>query len=627
MAEKSPRFRMNHPVIVTFLIFAIIAFMYFTAEVLQPLALALLFSLILTPVSEFLERRGLPRVPAVFLTVLVVLGSLGGVGYVVYDQLNELGIELAENQDRIKSKFQDIFQPGSPSAASQLSKMADEISREMIDSEDVDATAEPVERQPTVVSSAYPGSGPVQQVEIVNQPSFQERLQRAVGPILQPAAIFGLVLILVLFIMMNREDLLDRIIQTFGLSQISMTTRTLEEAGRRVGRYLAIFTLYNSTCGLILGTGLYLIGIPYAVLWGFLAAVLRFIPYVGPWSAFALPLIYSIAFFEGWQEPVMVIVLFLVLEAISNGFLEPIIYGRTAGITAVGLLTAAMFWTWLWGPLGLLLSTPLTTCLAVLGKYVPGLRFFATMLGEESTLEHDVRFYQRLLALDQDGAVEIVEEALEQKPRDEVFDQILIPTLARSERDHARKVIEESEREFVWRVVRDILDELEGSPELGLDALTVHSATGKEGASTKPFKIVGVATNDTADAPALRMLGQLIEVSGCELKIIAVTSTPLEVVDQVAEEAPDLVLLSHLPPVGLTVARYLARKLRASSDDRPLWVGRWGDQGDTERVAERLKSMGANRVVFSLDEARDRILDLAHPKPQETGAKLVKTAR
>lgn len=629
MAEKSPRFRMNHPVIVTLLIFAIIGFMYFTAEVLQPLALALLFTLILTPLSEFLERRGLPRVPAVFLTVFVVLGALGGVSYVVYEQLNDLSMELAENQEKLKSKFRDIFRSESPSAASQLSQMADEITKEVIGSgEDADEEAPEVATTPsarTVGGPAYPGSGPAQRVQIVDQPSFQERLQTAVGPLLQPVAIFGLVLILVLFIMMNREDMTDRIIQTFGLSQISMTTRTMEEAGRRVGRYLAIFTLYNSACGFLLGLGLYFIGIPYAVLWGFLAAVLRFIPYVGPWTAFALPLIYSIAFFDTWQEPLMVIALFLILEAISNGYLEPIIYGRTAGITAVGLLTAAMFWTWLWGPLGLLLSTPLTTCLAVLGKYVPSLRFFATMLGEESSMDRDVRFYQRLLALDQDGAVEIVEEALEKSPRATVFDEILLPTLARSERDRSREVIEPSEQEFIWRVTRDILEELEGTPELGLEALTTSAAPNQK-ESPKRFKIIGIATNDTADALALRMLAQLIEPAGCDLEIINDASKPLEVADQVAEAAPDLVLLSHLPPFGLTVARYLTRKLHARYPDRPLWVGRWKDQGDTDQIAQRLKAMGANRIVFSLDEAKERILELAFPKPETNAAKLVETA-
>ena len=220
-------------------------------------------------------------------------------------------------------------------------------------------------------------------------------------------------LILVLFMLMGREDLSDRIVGLFGHRQVSLTTRTMEEIGQRISRYLATFALVNSGFGLVIGLGLGLIGVPYAVLWGCLAAMLRFIPYVGPAVAFVLPLVFSFAHFPGWAQPLEVVALFGVVEVVLNSFLEPVIYGKTTGVSALGLLVAAMFWTWLWGTLGLLLSTPLTVCLAVLGKYVPSLRFFATLLGEEAELEPDVRFYQRLVALDRDGAIEVVEAAAE----------------------------------------------------------------------------------------------------------------------------------------------------------------------------------------------------------------------
>src|SRR3954465_7600197 len=216
---------------------------------------------------------------------------------------------------------------------------------------------------------------------------------------------------------MGREDLSDRIIGLFGNRQISLTTRTMEEIGRRISRYLATFALVNSGFGLVIGLGRGLIGVPYAVRWGCVAAMLRFIPYVGPAVAFLLPLVFAFAHFPGWAQPLEVVVLFGVVEVLLNGYLEPVIYGKTTGISALGLLVAAMFWTWLWGTLGLLLSTPLTVCLAVLGKYVPSLRFLGGLLGEEAELEPDVRFYQRLVALDRDGAIEVVEGALKQRDR------------------------------------------------------------------------------------------------------------------------------------------------------------------------------------------------------------------
>jgi hypothetical protein len=468
-------------------------------------------------------------------------------------------------------------------------------------------------------------------VRIVARPSFQERLRTTIGPYMEPIAVGSLVLILVLFILLHREDLSDRIIQLFGLGRISLTTRTMEEAAQRISRYLAIFSTYNATFGLIVTIGLWLIGIPYAVLWGFLTAVLRFIPYVGPTTAFALPLLFSVARFDTWREPALVAALFMGLEAISSGFLEPVVYGRTTGITAVGLLVSATFWTWLWGPLGLLMSTPLTSCLAVLGKYVPSLRFFATLLGEEAVLDPDVRFYQRLLLLDQDGAIEIVEAAMQERPRAEVFDHILIPALSRAERDAAREEIDEAQQAFVWRVIDEILDELMVAASPGP---TVPAPDGRAQGATAPAplpdgvprpvqagpatgKILGVATNDVSDGLVLRMLGQLLlETPGFSLEIITDASSPLKVADHVARNFPDLVLLSHLPPVGLTPARYLVRRLRARFADLPIWVGRWGETGAAEGAAERLMDAGATRVILGVADAHQRILEALRPKSE-----------
>ena len=301
------------------------------------------------------------------------------------------------------------------------------------------------------------------------QPSFRQRLETTVGPYIESLGVGSFVLILVLFMLMNREDVSDRLVRLFGQRRVSLTTKTMEEVGQRISRFLAVMVMLNSSFGLIIGLGLWAIGVPYAILWGFLAGTLRFIPYVGAAISFVLPLIFSIAFFEGWREPILVFALFAVIETVANSFLEPIIYGKTTGVSALGLLVAAMFWTWLWGGLGLLLSTPLTVCLAVLGKYVPGLRFFATMLGEEPALEPGVRFYQRLLAMDQDGATAIIEEAMKKQHRIEIFEEYLIPTLARCERDRMQEDIDEREQVFIWRVIGDLLDDLAETPELTLE--------------------------------------------------------------------------------------------------------------------------------------------------------------
>ena len=443
--HKSP---MDHPVVVTFLILAVIGAMALAAEVLKPLALAVLLSFALAPIAGFLERRRMPRAIAVLLTVALALGSLGGIGYVVVRQLAMLAYQLPSYQKEIQKKV-DFLKPADDTAIHRAQEFAGNLSR-------------------SLDTPVVPGHEAMA-VRVIEEPTFQQRLQGAVGPYLEFIGVGIFVLILVLFMLMNREDLGDRIVQLFGRRQINLTTRTMGEIGQRISRYLAMITLVNAGYGLIVGLGLWAIGVPYALLWGCLAAMARFIPYVGATVAFLMPLTFSVAHFPGWRQPLEVVAIFGAVE-VALTYLEPVVYGKSTGVSALGLLVAAMFWTWLWGLLGTLLSTPMTLCLAVLGKYVPSLGFFATLLGEEDELDQDIRFYQRLVSLDQDGATAVVEAALKERPRAEVFDQILVPALSRAGRDAARGELDESGMAFVRRVIGAILDDLEVTEDVGLKA-------------------------------------------------------------------------------------------------------------------------------------------------------------
>ena len=447
---------MDHPVVVTFLILAVIAAMSLAAEVLKPLALAVLLSFALAPLAGFIERRRVPRAIAVLLTVALALGSLIGIGYVVVRQLSMLAYQLPSYQERIQKKV-DFLTPSDDTAFYRAQKVAGDVAK-------------------SLDAPVVPGHEAMD-VRVIEQPTFRERLQTAVGPYLEFIGVGSFVLILVLFMLMNREALGDRIVQLFGQGQINLTTRTMAEIGQRISRYLAMITLVNSVFGLIVGLGLWAIGVPYAVLWGCLAAMMRFIPYVGAAVAFGLPAVFSVAHFPGWRQPLEVVALFGVIE-VALSYLEPLIYGKTTGVSALGLLVAAMFWTWLWGLLGILLSTPMTVCLAVLGKYVPSLGFFATLLGEEAELDQNIRFYQRLVSHDQDGATAIVEAALKERPRAEVFDQILLPALSNAERDVLRGELEESDVAFIRRVVGEILDDLEGTEEINVQIPSALSCRG-----------------------------------------------------------------------------------------------------------------------------------------------------
>ena len=579
---------MSHPVVITFLILAIVGAMSLAAEVLKPLALSVLLAFALTPLAAFLERRRLPRVAAVVLTVMLALGSIGGFGYVVGRQLSELANELPKYQDNILTKL-NVLEPKEESAIKKVSGVVAKMNEKL--------TSKPTD------------TDAIQKVEVVKAPSFRERLQEAVGPYIEFLGVGSFVLILVLFMMMGREDLRDRIVSLFGHGRVSLTTRTMDEIGQRISRYLATFAMVNSVFGLTVGLGLWAIGVPYAVLWGCLAAMMRFIPYVGPAIAFVLPLVFTVAHFAGWWEAIWVVVLFAVIETALNSYLEPVIYGKTTGVSAFGLLVAAMFWTWLWGLLGILLSTPLTVCLAVLGKYVPSLGVFATLLGEEADLDPDVRFYQRLVALDRDGAVEVVDHALKAQPRAEVFDAILVPAMSRAERDAARGDLEEQDLAFIWRVVEEIVDELDGETEITLASVASGSAAAAGADAGSPQRVLlGVAANDTADAVVLKMLAQLIQPAGLALEVVTDATTPMAMGERVAERSPAMLVLSHLPPEGLTSARYQVRRLRARFPDLPILVGRWGESGKAASAAEGLTEVGASHVSHSLVDARDTII-------------------
>ena len=410
----------DHPIVIAFLIFAVIGFLSLASEFLKPLALAVLLSFALAPLAGFLERRGLPRFVAVILTILLALGVLGAITYQVGQQLTMLANDLPRYEEHVKTKLTSL-QPSQSGAFKRISA----VSRDL---------AKTLEEPPKVAG--------VQQVTVVSQPSYRERLQAAVGPTLERLGVVSFVLILVLFMLSSREDLSDRIVRLFGPSR-SQPDDPNDGRGRPADQPLPgdvhpgeldLRPDHRARARADRRPLRHALGSP--------VRLASFHSLRRPGDGLCPALIFSFAHFEGWREPLLVVALFGTLEIVANSFLEPVIYGRTTGVSALGLLVAAMFWTWLWGTLGLLLSTPLTVCLAVLGKSVPGLGFFATLLGEEPPLEPDVRFYQRLVAMDQDGATAIVETALKQQPRDAVFDQLLIPALARAEHDRARDEID-----------------------------------------------------------------------------------------------------------------------------------------------------------------------------------------
>jgi predicted PurR-regulated permease PerM len=560
-----------------------------------------MLTFLLSPVAGALERIGLGRLPSVILIVVLTFSLLGGIGWVVTFQFGSLANELPKYTGNIKQKIADVRGAGKGGALEKVQKTVEDMKSEIQKGDEPTKAKE--QRRPVVVQA---------------EESFAFwPVPLAVGPIVERFASAGLVIVLVIFMLIYREDLRNRLIRLVGYGRLTVTTRALEEAGQRISRYLLMQTIINSSFGLAVGFALYLIGLPYAVLWGFLAAVLRFIPYIGPFAATIMPSALSLAVFQGWMWPIMIVGLFLVLELLNNMVLEPLLYGESAGVSKVGLLVALAFWTWLWGPIGLLLATPLTVCVVVLGKYVPQLDFIGVLMSDEPVMESNISYYQRLLAMDQDEAAEIVEEHLKTHPPEQIYDDVLVPALNYAGRDRELGRLTENDEQFVFQATREILEGLDtGEPQIIESSSNASEAAMVDGTllpNTPKARIIGCPARGEADELALLMFQQLIDSTRYEVELMADETLTSEVVSLVGEKSPALICIATLPPGGLTQTRYLCKRLRARFPDLKIVVGRWGTGSeDSNKI---LLAAGADKVGTTMIETRAQIVQLIQISP------------
>jgi predicted PurR-regulated permease PerM len=387
----------------------VLALLYWAQAVLIPVALSLLLTFLLAPVVEWLERMHLGRIPAVILAVFFAFAVLAIMGWMITSQLTKLAGDFPKYEANIKKKIADVRQMGKGGAIERVQESVEEIKEEI-----------------NKVEPGKKGTSSPREVVVKGQESATSWPVPAVaGSLVERLASAGLAIVLVIFMLFERADLRNRLIRLIGYGRLTVTTRALEEAGNRISRYLLAQSAINAFYGLAVGVALSLIGLPYAILWGVLGALLRFIPYVGPWLAALMPSVLALAAFEGWLWPLIVVALFAALELFTNAVLETLLYSDSAGVSQVALLIAIAFWTWLWGPIGLLMATPLTVCLVVLGKYVPQLEFISVLMSDEPIAESDIIFYQRLLAGDQDEAAQIVQDYLKSHAPEKVYDDVL----------------------------------------------------------------------------------------------------------------------------------------------------------------------------------------------------------
>src|SRR5687768_5625403 len=443
-------------VLTTIIIVVIVASLYFGRDIFVPLALSILLSFALAPPVRWLHRIHVPRLSSVLIVVTLAFAFILAFCAMIAWQVADLAQQLPAYQQNIESKIDNFLKtPPGGGMFGRASKMIEDIGRK-IEEETEDAAAE---------SPPDPGQ-PAEDVKpvavVVNEPdpNSMQVLRSVVGPLLNPLATAGIVIVFVIFMLLKREDLRDRLIRLLGPRDLSRTTEALDDAARRVGHYLLMQLVVNATYGFPIGVGLWLIGVPNPILWGMLATVLRFVPYIGPIIAAFFPLALAIAVDPTWTTFLWAAALVIVIELISNNAVEPWLYGSSTGLSPVAIIAAAIFWTWLWGPIGLLLSTPLTVCLVVLGQHVPQLAFLNVLLGREPVLSPAETLYQRFLVGDPDEATERAEEFLHDHSLEEFYDEVAIGALALAENDRARGALDEDRRARVAESAMLMLDNL-----------------------------------------------------------------------------------------------------------------------------------------------------------------------
>ena len=430
-------------------------------------------------------------------------------------------------------------------------------------------------------------------------------MQVILSPLLGPLGTVGLVILLVIFMLLKREDLRSRLIRLLGQGRISATTRAMDDANQRVSRYLLMQFVVNVIYGTAVAIGLFFIGVPNAILWGAFATALRFIPYIGPWIAAAFPVILSLAVSPSWMMPLITLGLFVLLELICSNMIEPWLYGSSTGVSSIALVVAAVFWTWLWGAIGLLLATPLTVCLVVMGRHVPQLAFLSVMLSDEEALSPAEECYHRLLTVGLNEASEVTDTHLKANSLTALYDAVLIPVITAAETDHQRGSLDNEQRDFVEQGIRDIIEDVGTGP--APESSPIEDKRETEGSPPPALvparRVCCLPARADRDEIAGTMLARLLEQQGFQAQNASAELAAGELVKMVGEADGDAVCISVVAPSTVIHARYLCGKLRAQLPNLKIVVGLWGATENITQAAQRLRDSGANKVVTTLNDA------------------------
>jgi predicted PurR-regulated permease PerM len=607
----------SHGLLFIAVVVVVIAGLYLGRSVLIPITLAILLSFLLAPLVNLLRRLYFGRVLSVLVSVLLALTAILALGGLIGTQLAELAEEVPRYAVTIQQKVDTVQQL----MLSRMTELTQSLSPRKPPPADQAAKG-----KPGPALAAKPSAEPQKPVPVeVHQPDLTpiELAQRIVTPVVEPLSTTAIVLIVSIFILLQREDLRDRVIRLFGSSDLHRTTLAMDDAAQRLSRFLLTQLAINATFGVVVAIGLSFIGIPSPVMWGVLGALLRFVPYVGAPLSGLFPLVLAAAIDPGWYLLLWTASLYIVVEVTLGQVVEPLLYGHSTGLSPFAVVVAATFWTWLWGPIGLILSTPLTLCLMVLGRHVTRLEFLDVLLGDSPALTPVQSFYQRILAGDPDEAHDQAEVLLKECALADYYDDVVLNGLQLIVNDVDRGVLSHSDLALIKMSIDSLIEDLEDhDDEPLLPGEAGHTAASRAAApadgdnATPPSteagktRVLCIAGRGPLDEQASAILAQLLSKHGLAPRVVPHAGTSRAIIGALDVSDVAMVCITSVAMSGSpSHLRYLVRRLRARlRHNVPMLVGFWRE-GDELLQDERLRAaVGADYYTSTLREAVEKTL-------------------
>lgn len=603
----------------------IVVALYVGRDVLVPIALAILLSFALAPVVRLLRRAWLGRIPAVFLAVVLSLGMILSLGGVIGIQISQLVSSIPSYASTIDQKLVSVRTTALGHLPGIVGKFSQQL-QQMVAAPAEPATGADGSRKPVPVEMRQPAPSPI------------EIAERILVPVVSPLTTMGIVFIMAIFILMEQTDLRDRLIRLSGLQDLHRTTRAMDDAAHRLSRYLLTQLALNAFFGVVIGLGLLMIGVPNPLLWGTLGTLFRFVPYIGSIMAGLLPTALAAAVDPGWNMAIETAALFAVTETVMGQFVDPLAFGRSTGLAPVSVVIAAIFWTWMWGPIGLILSTPLTVCLVVLGRHIQRLEFLDVLMGNRPALTPVESFYQRILANDPDGVLEQAESLLKDRSLSTYYDEVAVGALRLAANDTERGALSDVMLRRVQSATSSLVEELaDFDDELpsrakplthltsGLDTPEVENTVDQFGPEkidpaenalsalwSGPTPVLCVSGSALLDRPVADMLVQLLTKNGLGARHVPFAAVSKEAIHRLDISGIAMICACYLDvSFSPSQLRYLVRRLRQAAPGVPILIGLWPED-EEQMSADRIQGVvNADHYAGSLHQAVNTCLSLA----------------